>query len=156
VEWTNWSRFNRLPVRNRITGGLVTSLNFEYDDSWYFSGGVEYKWNKDLTLRAGIGYELSPVNDRNRTLFVSDNDRLWLSTGLSYQFNERFTFDLGYTFITVNKARVNYNPNHPQWNPAAPVYFAGEAKPQIHIVSAALTYRWDDPRVAQPVTPVRK
>jgi long-chain fatty acid transport protein len=156
VEWTNWSRFNRLPVRARANGALVTSLNFEYDDSWYFSGGVEYKWNQALTLRAGIGYELSAVNDRNRTLFISDNDRLWLSAGMSYKFNERFTFDLGYTYIAVNKASVNYNPNHPQWNPAAPVYLAAEAKPNIHVVSAALTYRWDDPTVAIPAAAVRK
>jgi long-chain fatty acid transport protein len=161
VEWTNWSRFNRLPVINRNTGaGYVAvpgtapvSLNFEYKDSWYFAGAVEYKYNQALTLRAGLGYELSAIDDRNRTIFVSDNDRLWLSAGLSYQFSDKIAFDLGYTFITVQKARLNYSGAHPQ---QGPVRFTAEASPNIHIVSAALTYRWDDPKVAEPAAMIRK
>lgn len=154
VEWTNWSRFRRIPIVSRLNGAPVTSLNFVYDDSWFFSGGVEYKYNQQLTLRAGVGYELSAVNDVNRTVFISDNDRLWLSAGMSYKFSEKLNLDLGYTYIHVNKASVNYGPGHPQFNPAAPVLYTAEAKPTIHIVSAALTYRWDNPAEVIPVRPV--
>ncbi|WP_162261781.1 outer membrane protein transport protein [Bosea sp. Root381] len=154
VEWTNWSRFRRIPIVNENTGtpfpGLP-SLNFEYDDSWYFSAGLEYKYNRDLTLRAGVAYELSAVNDTNRTVFISDNDRLWLSAGASYQVMEKLKLDVGYTYIHVNKATVNYGGTHPQ---QGPVIFAAEAKPYIHIVSAGLTYRWDNPAETIPVQPV--
>ena len=151
VEWTNWSRFRRIPIVSQISGTPVSSLNFVYDDSWFFSGGVEYKYNRDLTLRAGVGYELSAVNDTNRTIYISDNDRLWLSTGLSYKFSEKVNLDVGYTYIHVNKARVNYTGAHPQ---QGAVIYAAEAQPQIHIVSAALTYRWDNPTETIPVRPV--
>lgn len=147
VEWTNWSRFRRIPVVNQLNGLPVTSLNFVYDDSWFFSGGLEYKMNSQLTLRAGVGYELSAVNDTNRTVFISDNDRLWLSLGGSYKFSERLQLDLGYTYIHVNSAPANYNAaTHPQFRL---VDVAFEAKPYINIVSAGLTYRWDTP--AEPV-----
>lgn len=154
VEWTNWSKFRRIPIVSRLNGAPITGLNFVYDDSWFFSGGVEYKYNQQLTLRAGVAYELSAVNDTNRTIYISDNDRLWLSAGLSYKFSEKINLDLGYTYIHVNKARVNYDRNHPQFSPAAPVLYAAEAKPQIHIFSAAVTYRWDDPARTIPVQPV--
>lgn len=157
VEWTNWSRFRNIPIVNELNGRPATSLNFQYDDAWYFAGGVEYKYSRDLTLRAGIGYELSAVNDRTRTVFISDNDRLWLSAGASYQVTDRIKLDVGYTYIDVKKASVNYNPGHPQWNPAAPVYYTAEAKPYIHIASVGITYRWDDPTQTVPVVPaVRK
>ncbi len=167
VEYTQWKSFNNLFVNNRLSGApLVTgagrpplSLNFQYDDSWYFSLGAEYRWNQALTLRAGIGYELSAVNDRNRSVFISDNDRLWLSTGLSYAFNNQLSMDLGYTFISVKKAKIDYGPQHPQnagLTAAQFVNFAAEAKPNIHIVSAGLTYRWDTPAAAQPAAGVRK
>lgn len=157
VEWTNWSRFRNIPVVTRAGGIPVTSLNFQYDDSWFFSGGVEYKYNRDLTLRAGVAYELSAVNDDNRQIFISDNDRLWLSAGLSYQLTEKLKLDVGYTYIHVNKAKVNYTGNNPQqvFNPALrAVSYTAEAEPYIHVVSAGLTYRWDNPAETIPVRPV--
>ncbi len=151
VEWTNWSRFNRIGIINKLSGLPITSLNFEYDDSWFFTLGAEYKWNRDLTLRAGIGYELSPVNDRNRTVFISDNDRLWLAAGASYQLTEKLKLDLGYSFIKVKEATVNYSGTHPQ---QGAVLYTAKADPYIHIVSAGLTYRWDNPAETIPVRPV--
>lgn len=157
VEWTNWSRFRNIPVVAQASGVPLTSLNFQYDDSWYFSAGLEYKYNRDLTLRAGVAYELSAVNDYNRQIFISDNDRLWLSAGASYQLNEKLKLDLGYTYIHVNSAKVNYTGNHPQQvvNPALRgISYTAKAEPYIHIVSAALTYRWDTPTETIPVRPV--
>ncbi|OYW97859.1 MAG: hypothetical protein B7Z14_16525 [Bosea sp. 32-68-6] len=151
VEWTNWSRFRNIPIVSQLNGVPVSSLNFQYDDSWYFSAGLEYKWNRDLTLRAGIGYELSPVNDTNRTVFISDNDRLWLAVGASYQVTDKLKLDLGYSYIHVNKASVNYGGAHPQ---QGAVLYTAEAKPYIHIVSAGLTYPWHNPTEAIPVRPV--
>jgi long-chain fatty acid transport protein len=149
LEWTNWSRFRRIPVVSQLGQVPVTSLNFVYDDSWYVSGGVEYKATEALTLRAGVGYELSAVNSSNRTVFISDNDRLWLGAGLSYQVTPKLKLDLAYSYIHVNKAVADYNPSHPQFRN---VNVAFEAKPYINIVSAGLTYRWDDPTVPVPVS----
>lgn len=151
VEWTNWSRFGNIPIVSEFSGRPATSLNFQYDDSWYFSAGAEYKYNRDLTLRAGIGYELSAVNDRNRTIYISDNDRLWLSAGASYQVTDRIKLDVGYTYIDVKKASVNYTGAHPQ---QGAVFYAAEAKPYVHIASVGITYNWDDPKKTAPIQPV--
>ena len=148
AEWTNWSKFRRIPLVNAVTNRPFNSLNFVYDDSWFFSTGVEYKYNDQWTLRAGVAYELSAVNDSNRTVFISDNDRLWLSAGLTYQLTEKLKVDLGYTFIDVKKAKVNYVPGHPQFNN---VQFVAEARPKINIFSLGLNYRWDDPKATERV-----
>lgn len=154
LEWTNWKRFGSLPVINAATGtpylvgATPTVLRFNYKDSWFFSGGLEYKYSQALTLRAGIGYELSAIDDTTRSPLISDNDRLWLSAGFSYKFSEKLNMDLGYTFINVNKARFNYAPGDIRFTG---VQIAATAQPKIHIVSVGLTYRWDDPAVAQPV-----
>ncbi len=157
VEWTNWKRFGTLPVINATTGAqfalpgappVPVNLRFNYKDSWFFSGGLEYKYTQALTLRAGIGYELSAIDDSSRSPLISDNDRLWLSAGLSYKISEKLNFDLGYTYINVNKARFRYAPGDIRFTG---VQIAATSDPKIHIVSAGLTYRWDDPAVAQPV-----
>lgn len=162
LEWTNWGRFGTFPVFNRLTGAQYAlpgvpptpvNLRFNYKDSWFFSGGVEYNWNRDLTLRAGLAYELSAIDESNRSPLISDNDRLWLSAGLSYKISNRLNFDLGYTYIHVTKARFRYAPGDVRFTG---VSVAGTADPRIHIVSAGLTFRWDDPGQTVPAAAVRK
>jgi len=157
IEWTQWSTLKSIPVTNTngaplaittLAGPQPVVVRFNYRDSWYLSGGVEYNYSQALTLRAGVAYEWSAVTDRSRSVFISDNNRLWLSTGLSYKATDKVTFDLGYTYIAVNKARINYNGTTPA---PGPLLLTADAKPSIHIVSAGLTYRWDDPTVAQSV-----
>jgi long-chain fatty acid transport protein len=157
LEWTNWKRFGSLPVFNANTGAQYAlpgapptpvTLRFNYKDSWFFSGGVEYKYNQALTLRAGVGYELSAIDDSTRSPLISDNDRLWLSAGFSYQLTNKMNMDFGYTFINVNKARIRYAPGTQNFSGVA---LSATAEPKIHIFSLGLTYRWDDPTVAQSV-----
>jgi long-chain fatty acid transport protein len=162
VEWTQWSRLKNLAVNSRdfgvqlTTAGAPAFVRFNYRDSWYASAGVEYAYNRDLTLRAGVGYEWSAVTDRTRTVFISDNDRLWLSAGLSYNFTQQLTLDVGYTFIAVNKARINYTGGPAGTPSPGALQLTASAEPTIHIASVGLTYRWDTPTVAQPAAGVRK
>ena len=155
-EWTNWSRFRRIPVVLDQFNVPLTSLNFEYDDSWFFSGGLEYAYDPQWTFRAGVAYELSAVSDRVRTVRISDNDRLWTSVGASYQWSEKLKVDFGYSHLFVKDAPVNIGPGHPDYNPARPVIFSGKAKPSVDVVSMALTYRWDDPAPSRSAPLVRK
>lgn len=161
AEYENWSRFRRIPVVLDLAGRPFTSLNFEYEDSFYLSAGLEYAFNPALTLRTGISYEWSAVSDRVRQVLVADNDRLGLSAGLSYQISPKLKLDLSYAHYFIKDARAAIvgpgNPLNPGGNPAyVGVDFVGTAEPSLDVVSAALTYRWDDPQVAVPAPIVRK
>lgn len=152
-EWQNWSRFGRLPVTNKVTGAPITSLNFVYDDSFHFAFGAEYDVNPSWTVRAGVGYDISPVSDEVRGVRISDNDRLWFSAGTSFKATDRLSFDLGYSFLYVFDSTINVGPGHPDFNPAIsaaarPILnptLVGEASPNIHVLAFGVNYRWDDP-----------
>ena len=60
-------------------------LPIQYDDGWFFSAGAEYRWTERLTVRGGIGYEISPITDQVRTPRLPDNDRFWASIGASWK-----------------------------------------------------------------------
>ncbi len=141
-EWTNWSRFDRIPVNLTANGATATSLNFEYQDAHYVSAGVEYAYNPGLTLRAGISYEKSAVTDRVRTTRISDNDRLGLSAGVGYRYSNALTIDLSYAHYFIKDAPVTIVPGHPQFSG---VSYVGEAKPSVDVLALGLTYRWDAP-----------
>ena len=78
-----------------------TTIPFQYQDGWFFSGGAEYMWNERLTLRGGVGYEKSPITDDVRIPLLPDNDRYWLSIGGTYRLTPKITFDVAYSHLFV-------------------------------------------------------
>jgi long-chain fatty acid transport protein len=155
VEWTNWSRLGTFPVvADTPTPFIPTALSFEWRDGWMFSGGAEYQWRPNLAVRAGVGFERSPIDDRVRGLRLPDNDRLWVSAGLTYNWNERLSFDLGYSHIFVDDTPINIVSGNPNFdvNGGASGTFTGNADSQVNIVSFAFRYRFLPPAPAAIVT----
>ena len=149
VEWTHWSVFGSFPVYS--TGGTIpagtnfTNFAFRWGDGWYTSLGAEYKWNPSLTLRGGVAYEWSPVKDAVRGVRIPDANRVWLTAGASYQFNQKLSIDLSYAHIFVRSAPITINSTANPIFAAVGVPFVGTARSNIDIVSVGLNYRWDDP-----------
>jgi len=108
IEWTNWSRFDELRVKfdNNLPND-VTEENWR--DTWFHALGLNYRPTAipDLTLRTGVALDETPVKDSHRTARVPDEDRYWLSVGLTYEVTEAFTFDLGYTHIFIKDAEID-------------------------------------------------
>src|SRR5690606_365526 len=90
VEWTYWSRLKELRVEPKLGDDVIIRTN--WSDGWFFALGGEYDYNPWLTLRAGVAYEISPVDSPEKLLLaVPDADRVWLSAGASYKWSESTT-----------------------------------------------------------------
>jgi long-chain fatty acid transport protein len=140
VEWSHWSRFEAVDITGQPAPLPATiTLDFDYNDGWFFSAGGEYDVNDKITVRAGIGYELSPLDDDNRTFRLPDNDRLWLSAGASYKASERYSFDLGYTYISVADTDI---VSAVAGGPTQNGPFSGESDADVHLISAALKVKF--------------
>ncbi len=112
VEWANWSRFEELRVTAKqagvtalspipvAAGDTIAVIEADWHDSWFFSAGAEYEYSPKVTLRGGIAYELSPIeNPEERIISIPDSDRVWFSLGGSYKYSETWTFDVAGTYI---------------------------------------------------------
>jgi long-chain fatty acid transport protein len=156
VEWTNWSRLGFPRVMNELTGRQLAATPFlplDYKDGWYFSIGGEYAVTPQWTARAGLGYEVSPIEDRTRNLRLPDNDRIWASIGASYKWSEKVSFDLGYTHIFPQATSIAITPGNPTYN-AALGSLVGKVDNHVDILSVAWKFRWDDPSKPIGVMPV--
>jgi long-chain fatty acid transport protein len=147
AEWTNWSVVQTIPVRFATgpAAGLVpTTLTFDYRDGWFFSLGAEYDYSQRIKLRAGIGYEISPVRDEVRDTSLPDNNRWWFSAGISHQLLPFLGLDYGYTFIHVNRAPITVDAGHPDIGSLPPFArpYLGVADTDIHIISLSARVRF--------------
>ena len=112
IRWANWSKFKELKIKNELpvaieqglgaNAALFKQLNIENDwqDTWLFSVGADYKINSAFTVRGGIAYETSPIDDQStRMAVIPDTDRLWLSLGASWYATKDLQFDVGATYL---------------------------------------------------------
>ncbi len=77
-----------------------TVIENDWQDTWLFSIGADYKINSDFTVRGGIAYETSPIDDQStRMAVIPDTDRLWLSLGASWYATKDLQFDVGATYL---------------------------------------------------------
>ncbi|RFB80979.1 OmpP1/FadL family transporter [Methylovirgula sp. 4M-Z18] len=160
-DWTHWKLFNSFPVTiansqfaSVPNGTTLTTLGFRYNNSWLASIGGEYRWNDQLKLRAGLGYEKSPIDDAVRSVRLPDVDRLWTSIGASYAVNNKLSLDVSYAHaFKAGGAKINIGPGNPAYLITFLPTFQGETKAHLDIVAVGLTYRWDDPKVVTGVAP---
>ena len=154
-EWTNWSRLKQPAVINTATGtnAAIPNIPLHYNDGWYLSLGGEYRINAAWLVRAGVGYENSPIDTQNRSLRLPDANRWWFSVGAGYQYSETIFVDLGYTYIlpmngdvAMNSANSGYNP---RLAPLANNLYTNTTA-NVNIVSASLRWVWDNPKQTVP------
>lgn len=110
IRWADWSSFDTLTVEmdpqsasNPVLGALIRepiAVENKWQDTWLFTIGADYMINNAWTVRAGLGYETSPIDDESRrTALIPDSERLWLSIGATWHVTENLQGDFGFTWL---------------------------------------------------------
>ncbi len=137
IEWSRWSVFKELRVDRSAGPDVVIGAN--WSDGWMFAVGGEYDYSRQLTLRAGAAYEISPVDSpEKRITTIPDSDRVWLSAGASYKWSDSTTVDLAYTHIFLEDARFDRSPV------GAPIgsFVRGDVDASTDIITVGVKMKW--------------
>ena len=105
-----WSSFENLTIKGETMNyptGYVSSVKENWRDTNFYAVGASYKIDHQWTWRLGLAYDQSAVRYEDRTPRIPDSDRTWYSTGLSYKYNDKLTFDFAYTYISADKAKMD-------------------------------------------------
>jgi long-chain fatty acid transport protein len=151
VEWQNWSRVQNVAATSAgCAGGVCEVLNLNYRDGWFYSIGAEYAYSPWLTLRTGIAYESSPIQDSTRDILLPDSNRVHLGLGASYKYSDKVTIDLGYshlffqdgTFCIANAALNGGSSHCSTATPAGAVLLSGKTDVSTDLLSFGLKYKF--------------
>lgn len=108
LRWSDWSSFNRLAIETN--GKEAHAIENNWRDTYLMSVGADWRLSPQWTVRAGVGYETSPIKDaKTRTGVIPDAARLWFGLGASYKFNDHFTVDVGGAHLHGVGERDLYN-----------------------------------------------
>ena len=139
VRWADWSSFKTLDTesaeltgkingmlampglpedqKNLITGMLpviqgMTHIENNWKDTYLVSLGYDWRVNDFWTLRGGIAYETSPLDDSTkRTAIIPDADRWWFAIGSSFHWTKNMQTDVGFTHLHGVHERSLYDNN---------------------------------------------
>jgi long-chain fatty acid transport protein len=145
AEWTNWSRIgtSNILLKNgsqATLAGAAIAIPFQYRNGQFYSLGAEYIWTPATTLRAGVAYEISPIDDMVRIPALPDNDRVWISGGLSHKLTQAVTLDFAYSHAFVKSPTFNLSPGsgNPTFNGVDT--YIGTGSSHFDIFTVALRY----------------
>ena len=104
VTWMNWSEVEEIRVK-RENG--VRLSEWEWDDTVRVAVGGSYQFDSKWQFRGGVAWDETPTpNDRLRTPYVPDEDRIWLTLGANYRFSKNLSLDVGYAHLFVDDPEI--------------------------------------------------
>jgi long-chain fatty acid transport protein len=98
--WMRWSRYKKLVVSFGNDLPPVVEEN-NWKDSNRYAIGMNYRWQQEWLLRAGILYDETPIPDaQHLSPRVPDSDKLSLAIGSNVAFSDRLDLDMA-VFYTL-------------------------------------------------------
>lgn len=111
MRWADWSSFKALKVE--AGHQFSSSQPKNWKDTYLYSVGYDARINSFWTLRGGIAYETSTIDDKyTRTGTIPDADRWWFAIGSSFHWTKDFQTDVGFAHLHGVHERSLYNSDH--------------------------------------------
>ncbi len=131
LNFTGWSAYDSLIFTFPDHSSLNSSSARKYKDVFAIRAGGQYIATEKITLRGGIAFDQSPVQDGYVNPDLPDANKLVYSTGLSYQLKSGFSFEgtLMYESLKQRKESDNVENN-----------FNGTYKSTIFILGLGVQY----------------
>ena len=113
LTWTGWSSVQQLQIIRTTAsaggpaGSTLNTLQFQWDDTWRYGIGANYKMGPQTKWRFGLAFDETPTNDTHRSPRLPDQDRTWVAFGLQWKPSKTSILDVGYAHEFIKDASVN-------------------------------------------------
>jgi long-chain fatty acid transport protein len=113
INHVAWKAYDTLSFDYEVntTSLLDTKSARDYKNIVAFRAGASYKVMKNLEVRFGGGYGLTPVQDGYVTPETPDGNRAYGTFGLGYELGEHFAIDASCYYTQITRADINKETN---------------------------------------------
>ena len=141
ITWTGWSSFDELRINYENDAQPASVTTEDWDDTFRYSIGFDYQYSGNMILRSGIAVDETPVpSAERRTPRLPGDTRTWLSFGLTYNWNDDLTVDVGYSHLFIDDTKINN-----EFESSVPTLAAtlkGEYQASVDILSVQLNWQY--------------
>ena len=113
INHVGWKAYDTLAFdyETNTASLLDTKSPRNYKNIVAFRAGAAYKVMKNLEVRFGGGYGLTPVQDGYVTPETPDGNRAYGTFGLGYEIGEHFAIDASCYYTQITRADINQETN---------------------------------------------
>jgi long-chain fatty acid transport protein len=142
IDWTDWSRWDRLRIDFPGREGLNQNLPLDWSDNVSLRLGGEYTASPSMILRAGAYYDSNAVPDLTIERIYLDDDKLGISAGASIDIGAAWRIDAAADVTLPNSRDVpdNFADVPPGWAERVNAY-PGEHGGSVFTLELALARR---------------
>ncbi len=141
IERFGWSEFSSIDVNAGPV--LSQSIPEGYRDTTSGAVGLDYQVNPQWVMRAGVGYDQSPIRLAYRNTFVPDSDRMLYTLGSSYKMTPRLTLEASGAYVAFKGTNLDYSSTDYAGTPLATnITERGTVVGNAKILSLGLRYAY--------------
>lgn len=140
INRTYWGAYKNLNIK--FNNGAGTSLNpRNYEDANIYRFGVRHKLknNEKLTVRGGIYFDNSPIQNGFFSPETPRNDSIGYTAGASYKATERMELDFSFLHLTFKEFEGSYDHINQS---GTLISFGGDYKSAVTTIGFGLNYKY--------------
>lgn len=138
-NFTQWSEYEALVVEFDNDAGVSYNAR-NYKDSDTFRFGLQYVATKKFTVRTGIYFDESPVQDGYFAPETPRNDSTGYTAGLSYNVNDKLSIDMSFLYLHFDEVDNSYD-HYRDSNSGEIAKFEGTYKASAFAPGIGLSYK---------------
>ena len=109
VGWQDWSEFGNVGIA--VASEDTTSLTFDrnYKDTWHVALGAQYRLAEAWLLTAGVAYDSSMMDDKDRTPDLPLGEAWRFGLGARYDWSKNLALGLAYELFWSGDLDMDVN-----------------------------------------------
>ncbi len=137
IGWQENSEFGKTSVSLSSTTDKSFTADRNFDDSWHFAIGFQYRIATPWLYSIGFAYDTSVVDRADRTPDAPFDRQLRYGTGIQYDWNEDVTLGFAYEYIDAGDADINQHKG-----PLSGKLVGDYKTNEIHVLALNLIWRF--------------
>jgi long-chain fatty acid transport protein len=107
VGWQDWSEFGKQDLTLRATDSTTFTKDLDYDDTWHFALGAQYRFAERWLWSVGAAYDTSPTDEDTRTPDLPLDRQIRIGTGIQYDWNQNIIVGAAYEYLDAGDAKID-------------------------------------------------
>ncbi len=109
LGWQDWSQFGKVDVEVKAEETTSITADRNYKDTWHVAFGVQHRVADPWLLSAGIAYDSSMVDDKDRTPDLPIGEAWRFGLGSRYECSQRLALGLAYELMWMGDLDMELN-----------------------------------------------
>lgn len=107
LGWQDQSEFGKQEFTIKDVDSTSLTVDLDYDDTWHYAIGAQYRLAEPWLLSCGFAYDTSPVDDKTQNSpDLALDSQYRYACGVQYDWSKDLTIGFAYEYLDLGEAKL--------------------------------------------------